>query len=92
MMENRYNASVLDAELRAAGLDIVGCCSTGRIDWKQSPSPAEKKKADAILKAHDPKALSPRNARIEALRSKRKQGKALSPQEMKDAIDLFLRV
>lgn len=44
----------LDAELRAAGLRIHGCASTGRIDWIDPPTPAEEATAAQVLAAHDP--------------------------------------
>ncbi len=50
-----YNASKLDGELLLAGLPIVGCASTGRIDWEEGhPTPEEETAAAAILAAHDP--------------------------------------
>jgi hypothetical protein len=92
IMENRYNSTLLDAELRAEGLAILGCSSQGRIDWKKPPSEVERKKAEAVLKAHNPKSLPPRESKLEALRSKRRQGKALSEEEMREAIDFSLGV
>ena len=91
-MEDRYNATVLDEELRAAGLKIHGCSSTGRIDWVSPPSNADQKKADSILKAHNPIALPSRQEKLEALRQKRRQGKTLNPQDLQEAIDLMLDI
>lgn len=48
------NVAKLDKELKAAGLPIVGCASTGRIDWDGEPTEAQKARAQAILAAHDP--------------------------------------
>lgn len=89
--ENAYNAATLDAELRSAGLEILGCSSTGRIDWKKPPSAADKKKAESVLKTHDPNALAPRETKLKALLEKRRQGKILTAQDIQDAIDLLLR-
>ncbi len=55
MATDPYNASKLMSELVAAGLPIVGCASTGRIDWQDGhPTPEEMAAADAVLAAHDP--------------------------------------
>jgi hypothetical protein len=49
-----YNPTKLHQELTAAGLSILGCAQTGRIDWPASPSPSETNIAQAVLAAHDP--------------------------------------
>lgn len=50
---SRYNVAKLDRELRAAGLPIQGCDSTGRVVWDMDPTSAQRAKADAVLAAHD---------------------------------------
>ncbi len=55
MATDSYDAPKLTRELVAAGLPIVGCASTGRIDWQEGhPTPEEQATAEAILAAHDP--------------------------------------
>lgn len=49
-----YDVQTLDTELRAAGLNIHGCVSTGRIDWIAPPSGADIATAKGVLDAHDP--------------------------------------
>ena len=49
-----FDSTQLDAELRAAGLSIVGCSSDGRIDWASPPTPTQLTTAQAVLVAHDP--------------------------------------
>ena len=53
-MENKYNSTKLDAELKAAGLPIVGCSSDGRIDYSREITEQEAQLAQSILDAHDP--------------------------------------
>ena len=48
------NASALDAELKAAGIPIHGCASTGRIAFKDEATAEQRARAAAILAAHDP--------------------------------------
>lgn len=94
-MADPYHATVLDSELRAAGLDIHGCSSKGRIDWKRPPTAVEQKKADAVLKAHDPTKPGPREvqaAKLEMLRAKRRAGKALTAKEQQELLDHILGV
>jgi hypothetical protein len=49
-----YDATQLDIDLRAAGLSIHGCDSTGRVQWNGTPSPEHAAAAAQILAAHDP--------------------------------------
>lgn len=49
-----FDATQLDAELRAAGLRIHGCSSDGRIDWITAPSMQDESRAQAALTAHVP--------------------------------------
>ena len=49
-----YNSSKLFRELRAAGLIIDGCDSTGRIDWKGTPTLPDISLANDIKTIHDP--------------------------------------
>ena len=56
-MAAKYDAARLDEELRVTGLPIVGCSSTGRIDWEVShPTQPEAAAAKSVLDAHDPDA------------------------------------
>ena len=91
-MTDPYNSTTLDEELRAAGLDIHGCSSKGRVDWKKPPTPAEEKKAKEILRSHDPRRLPRREARLEELKEKRRKGQALTPQEYQEVLDLLLKI
>ena len=49
------NLSKLTAELIAAGLPIEGMASTGRIDWRGTPTAQQLAQAAAIVAAHDPR-------------------------------------
>lgn len=49
-----YYPTQLDSELRAAGLRIHGCASTGRIDWISPPTGTDIATAKGVLAAHDP--------------------------------------
>ena len=91
-MSKVFDATLLDNELKAAGLHILGCASTGRIDWKKPPNAAELKKAEAVLKAHDPKALPIGEVKLEELRAKRRAGKPLSAREQQHLLDLLLGI
>ena len=50
------NVEKLDGELKAAGLAIAGCDSTGRVTWPAdySPSKDELDAVDAVVAEHDP--------------------------------------
>jgi len=48
------NATKLDQELRAAGIPMDGCSSSGRIDFRPEATPAQREQAARILAAHDP--------------------------------------
>lgn len=48
------NAKKLDAELKAAGIPIHGCASTGRIDFAPEATEEHRALAAQILAAHDP--------------------------------------
>lgn len=48
------NPTKLDQSLKAAGIPIHGCDSTGRIDFKDEATPAQRAAAAQILAAHDP--------------------------------------
>lgn len=48
------NVEKLDAELRAAGIPIDGCSSTGQIDYRPEATQAQRDQGAAILAAHDP--------------------------------------
>jgi outer membrane murein-binding lipoprotein Lpp len=91
-MSDAYNATVLDEELRAAGLAIVGCSSKGRIDWASPPTAADAARAEQVKAAHDPAKPPAREARLEALRAKRRAREPLTDAEKQDALDLFLGV
>lgn len=49
-----YNVTKLDAELRAAGLDIHGVRADGSIDWVAPPTAQQLATAASVLAAHDP--------------------------------------
>lgn len=49
-----YDATRLDAELKAAGLEIEGCSSAGVIWWATPPTPEQEAAAQQVLDAHDP--------------------------------------
>lgn len=61
------NASALDVELKAAGVPIHGCASSGRIDFKDSATDADRKRAVEILAAHDYEACCRAEAQAKAL-------------------------
>lgn len=48
------NAEKLDQELRAAGIPMEGCSSTGRVDFKPEATEAQRLQAAAIVALHDP--------------------------------------
>lgn len=48
------NAEKLDAELRAAGVPIHGCDSSGGIQFRDEATQAQRDQAAALLAAHDP--------------------------------------
>ncbi|MBI3272285.1 MAG: hypothetical protein HYZ53_25060 [Planctomycetes bacterium] len=54
MAADLHDPVALFDELRSAGLAVVGCASTGRIDWAAPPTPAQLGTAQAVLAAHDP--------------------------------------
>ncbi len=91
-MNDPYNATTLDGELRAAGLRIHGCSSRGRIDWVSPPTAAEEKKAEAVLKAHDKTKLPAKEARLGELREKRRSGKPLTAAEQQEMLDHLMGV
>lgn len=51
-----YDATSLDAELKAAGLQINGCNSIGGIHWVGVPTAQNLTDAAAVLSAHNPTA------------------------------------
>ena len=63
---SKYDPYALDAELKASGLDIHGCSSTGRIDWRSPPTPAQEQQAQAVLAVHDPEKRARENAALQA--------------------------
>ena len=65
-----YNATKLDAELKAAGLKIAGCSSNGRVDFIDPPTQQEIAIAEAVKAAHDPLAMTGSELRLDALRAK----------------------
>lgn len=83
-----FNATILDQELKAAGLRIHGCSSDGRIDWIQPPTAKELKLAEQVKKNHDPNLKS----RIEELREKRRAGKKFTAAEKDEILDLLLSI
>lgn len=83
---NDYNATLLDGELKAAGLLIHGCASTGRIDWISPPSAADLATAQAVLMAHNPN----KPTRLEQIRAKRKAGGKLTAEEQQEVLDLLM--
>ena len=91
-MANNYNATVLDAELRAAGLPIVGCTSEGVIEWASTPTSEQLSTSRTVMAAHDPSRLPARQAKLESLRAKRRAGTTLSTQDIQDALDVLLEV
>lgn len=50
----KINVTKLDQELRAAGVPIDGCSSTGRIDYRPEATDADRARGAAVLAAHDP--------------------------------------
>lgn len=48
------NVAKLDAELRAAGIPIHGCSSSGRVDFRDEATPEQRALAAQIVSAHDP--------------------------------------
>lgn len=54
MTEKEINVEKLHAELAAAGLEICGVTSEGRIDWLLSPAPEMLVRAGQIVTAHTP--------------------------------------
>lgn len=48
------NVSKFDTELKAAGIPIHGCASTGRIDFRDEATTEQRAQAAAILAVHDP--------------------------------------
>lgn len=91
-MNDPYNSTVLHEDLIAAGLEIAGCTSKGRIDWKKPPSASDKAKAEAVLKAHKPTTRPSRESRLDALRTKRRAGQVLTAAEQQELMDLLLGV
>jgi len=91
-MSDPYNATTLDAELRAAGLEIHGCSSRGRIDWKNPPTPQEEATAAAVLTEHDKTKLSTQEAFFKNMKAKRRAGQLLTPEEQAKIMDMFLGV
>lgn len=59
-MEKEYNVKKLHRELEAAGLEIEGVTSEGRIDWKGEPSQAQIEQAEMIKQQHEAQDLSAR--------------------------------
>lgn len=64
-----YDSTQLDAELRAAGLPLAGCDSTGRVTWPVgvTPTPAQLATIQAVLAAHDPEKAAKDKAAAEVL-------------------------
>lgn len=48
------NPTKLDQELKAAGIPITGCDSTGQVWFLPSATSAQREQAAAIVAAHDP--------------------------------------
>ena len=49
----RVVSAILDAALKAAGVPIHGCASTGRIDFKDEATDKHRAMAASILAAHN---------------------------------------
>ena len=56
-MADDYNPTKLDAELKAAGLNIAGCSSKGRVDWIGTPTAQELSTADQVKQNHEKRDL-----------------------------------
>ncbi len=48
------NATKLDRELRAAGVPIHGCASSGRVDYTTAATAGDRDRAAQVIAAHDP--------------------------------------
>lgn len=85
-----FDSLSLDAELRAAGLSISGCASTGRIDWLEPPTPAQLTMAQAVLDAHNPSArqaaIDAEDAAGRAALSRLRTTPSPTPVDLRDAI------
>lgn len=71
-MPNPYSAQKLDAELKAAGLDIDGCNSNGVVWMKNGRQPTVQDLAiiTQVKASHDPLAKTPRETQLDSLKSK----------------------
>lgn len=97
-MPDPYDATQLDAELRAAGLVFNGCTSRGDIEWISPPSAEQLELARNILAAHDPmkrmkqiREEERRKARLEELKAKRRRGETLLASEQQEMLDIIFR-
>ena len=52
MITKQYNSTKLHKELIAAGLEIEGVTSEGRIDWKADPTPEMISQANQVMANH----------------------------------------
>jgi hypothetical protein len=88
-MEDKFNPDKLDAELKAAGLPIAGCSSTGRIDYTRQITPAEAATAQAILEAHDPKPapVITNDEKLEALWQQIAEGDAEAVERLRERLN-----
>ena len=59
---NNYNSLKLFEELKAAGLPVVGCSSTGRVDLETKATKAQIDQITAIKAAHDPRYIEEERA------------------------------
>jgi hypothetical protein len=91
-----YDPKGLHLALVAAGLEIEGCSSEGRIDWKSPPTMQQLAQAEAIKSAHDSLAREQRRiaqtARFNILRDKRRAGNVLTAAEIAEVLDLLMDV
>ena len=61
------NCTKLTAELKAAGIPITGCSSTGRIDFLPEATDTQRARAAELLAAHDPVVTLTPDEKVEAL-------------------------
>ena len=67
-----HNPKLLDAELKAAGLDIDGCNSLGVVWMKNGRQATVQEQAliEQVKASHDPLAKTPRETQLDSLKSK----------------------
>lgn len=53
LVADDYNPTILDGELKAAGLQIHGCDSNGIVSWRQSPTANDLVTAEQVKAQHN---------------------------------------